>query len=525
MGTGQQVFLKRGEIVKRSEKQDAFNTEILLMYVARQRRAENTTVFTPSVMISELRSVFQRNAGKVYDENSGLETAAFPVSSFVEFVDYDENIFQIQLTARHNKGKEPVYAAMMFLNQKNAFQVVQGSRGRLLPTQSLELFLNYIFSQMQAETGAEYAYFVKLRKDNRTEAPAERVQLRLYNIIKQEITRGYEQLSLFQAEERETRPQFSQDVYHDFEIDRDLIAYYSAALRTTYRALASIVPKEAVQFTELAAGQAVVCEMICAAICHQMNWDFLRERVYEKTILDPKWIEAINLAAIQTKEVETLLEGYPKTERIRAEERAELLRTLGTTYVNLPGGFYEIFFNTDGMPREVSSILRQLSLCSVFSSDPVEKKLQLLLQKISVYKGFEEVGNRCRPTIDYHIIRSFLRRGFLAPKTKYAREIVTTDAIRSEQTVGAIRKHCADIIVLLSEVTGESIAAVNNIEWWLGRSVCVEDSPLCRLGGPDTEWLAPSFRDCPFHPICDRPELHKADAQLYTAPNYRGNSY
>lgn len=520
--------------MSRLKKEDTFNAENFLMHVARQRRTENTTVFFPSVMILELRSVFQKNVGKTYNENINFGTVRFPVSKFVNFVDYDDDIFWIQINTRQNNDKNPVYLAMMFLKQKNAFLVVQGSKGRLLSLQFLELFLNYMFYDTHVESGAEYAYYIKLKKYNRSNSSdeEEQNQLRLHNIIKNQITSGYEQISLFQTDERKIsndisfeKPQFSEDVYHDFEIDRNLIEYYSVTLETMYRTLAAIVPKEAVQFTELPIEQAIVCEMICAAICHQMNWDFLRERIYKKTLLQPKWIEAINLSTIQTKEMENLLEGYAKTERIRAEERAGLLRILGTTYVSSPSGFREIFFNEGGSPLDSFDILQQLSLCSVFSSDPVEKKMQLFLQKISIYKGFEAVGNRCRPTIDYHIIRSFLRRGFLVPKTKYAREIVTTDAIRSEQTVGAIRRHCADIIVLLSEVTAESIATVNNIEWWLGRSVCVENNPLCNLGKPDTEWLLQSFSNCPFHPICGKSELHKEKTQQYSAPNYKGNSY
>lgn len=506
------------------------------MYVSRQRRVENTTIFEPSTIVAELRSVLLKNIGLEFtgDIITGINSLA--VTKFVDYIDYNESVFCIKLFTIQNSNGAPIFIAISYIEQWNAFLLIQGSIGRLLPTRDLELFFNNLFSRMQIETCEDYAYYAKVRKYDSTNISADEIQMviTLQGYVKKEITQGYEQLSLFDSEDSVGsikdfldvgKSKLSEDVYNDFGVDEELITYYSTDLELTYKKLSRIVPKETIQFTELTTKQAVVCEMICSAICHQMNWDFLRDKILKKTLSQPNWIEPIYISTIKTKDVEEIFVGYSKIERVRAEERAELLRILGTTFVGLPNGFDDIFFREDGVPQDAAAILKRLSSCTVFSNDPVEKKLQLLLQKISVYKGFEKLGNKCRPTIDYHIIRSFLRRGFLIPKTKHAREIVTIDAFRAEQTVGAIRKHCAEIITLLSEITGQSVAVINNIEWWLGRSVCIEGRPLCNLDRPETEWLSHGFDKCPFSKVFCKSETEGTKLQQYFAPKYKGNSY
>lgn len=519
-----------------STHKKSFNSECLFLSIARQCHIEDSTNIEPFSIVDTLENVLSRNVGISFDENDYSGINSLSVSKIEDFINYGDYIFGIKLITRQNKENIPVYISIAFLEQINAFLMVQGSRGRLVSSKSLKIFINHLFSEKQIESGVQYTYFVRLKKHNiaMTNLKQEQIQIALYNVVENEITQSYNQISLFELEKFPTnyiksfsfaKAKYSEDVYNDFTVNRSLIRFHADMLETTYKALSTIVPKEVVQFTKLPIEHAVVCEMICSAICHQMNWDFLRNAVLRKTLSKPNWIEAINLSTIQTKEVEELFDGYDKIERIRAEERAKLLRVLGTTFVDLPRGFNEIFFNEDRNPQVSLAILSKLSLCSIFRNDPVEKKVQLLLQKLSTYKGFEDVGSICKPTIDYHIIRSFLRRGFLVPKTKYAREFVTTDAIRTEQTVGAIRKHCTEIISLLSKITRQSIAAVNNIEWWLGRSVCIEKCPLCDLGTTESEWLFPYFNVCPFKKVFCHSLLTGKKNFQYSAPNYQGNSY
>ena len=518
-----------------SEKVESFNSKCLFLTIVRQRDTEDSNVIEPFSTVTLLKEVLSRNVGISFDENDYSGIKFLSISKIEEFINYDNCIFGIKLIKKQNKDNVPVYASIAFSEQINAFLMVQGSRGQLLSSKSLEVFINHLFSKIQIEElNGQYTCSVRLNKYNKATSNQEQIQNMLYNVVESEIKKKYNQINLFEVEKSPinyiksfsfAKVKYSNDVYNDFAVNKSRIGFHAEMLEMTYKVLSTIVPKEVVQFTQLPIEHGVVCEMICSAICHQMNWDFLRSAVLKKTLSEPNWIDAINLSTIQAEEVEALFDGYDKPERIRAEERANLLKVLGTTFVDFSRGFKEIFFMEDRSPQVSFAILSKLSLCSVFTNDPVEKKVQLLLQKLSTYKGFEDVGNICKPTIDYHIIRSFLRRGFLVPKTKYAREFVTTDAIRTEQTVGAIRKHCTEIINLLSKITGQSIATVNNIEWWLGRSVCIENCPICDLETKETEWLFPYFNVCPFKKVFCYSSLNKKENIQYSAPNYQGNSY
>lgn len=520
-----------------SEKIKSFNSKCLFLAIVKQRDIEDSIVIQPFSTVIILKNVLSRNVGISFDENDYSEINSLSVIKIEDFINYDDYIFGIKLITKQNKDNVPIYVSIAFSEQINAFLMVQGSRGRLLSSKSLEIFINHLFSKMQIEeSDGQYTCFVRLNKHNKatTNLKQEQIQNVLYNVVESEIRKKYNQISLFELEKSPinyiksfsfAKAKYSKDVYNDFAVNKSFIGFHVDMLEMTYKVLSTIVPKEVVQFTQLPIEHGIVCEMICSAICHQMNWEFLRSAILKKTLFEPNWIDASNLATIQTEEVEDLFDGYDKIERIRAEERAKLLRALGATFADFPRGFNEIFFREDRSPQVSLAILSKLSLCSVFTNDPVEKKVQLLLQKLSTYKGFEDVGNICKPTIDYHIIRSFLRRGFLVPKTKYAREFVTTDAIRTEQTVGAIRKHCTEIINLLSKITGQSIATVNNIEWWIGRSVCIENCPLCDLETKESEWLFPYFNVCPFKKVFCYSLLNGKENIQYSAPNYQGNSY
>lgn len=341
----------------------------------------------------------------------------------------------------------------------------------------------------------------------------------------------YKQISFFEDEivvnsrrEQKEASAYSEDMFNNFQEIDFSFSMLSLYLPPIYNSLSKLVPKENVVFLNIDIEKAIVCEMICAALCHQINWDFLREVVYKKTYSQPEWINADYLSKIQIDEVANLLGSYSKPERIRASERTEILRTLGNCFSHFPNGLYGIFFTEVGKPQQYSYIRDQLLSCSVFSNDPVEKKLQLLFLKISNYQGFKFMDDYYKPTIDYHLIRSFLRRGYLLAKTKYAIDFISTDSNRQEHTVAAVRKHCASIIDKLCELTSLGISSINDIEWWIGRSVCIESNPECELNSSETEWLKPHFSKCPFYEYCLAIQTEEKFL-LLAGPNYKGTSY
>ncbi len=267
-----------------------------------------------------------------------------------------------------------------------------------------------------------------------------------------------------------------------------------------YNEIIVCVPTEKINFTEISLNEALACELICAAICNNINWDYLRSAVYNKVINDRNWITISHLQNIGQSEIEEMFCSYEHPEKIDANSRAKLIRDLADSYKS--EGFDKIFFYPDGTAKKYNDIRFELLKCNVFNSDAIEKKLQLLVMKVSKYDGFNELAYKCNPTIDYHIIRSFIRRGFLILKNNDSLDFVNSDQMHQEKTIAAIRKHCANIIYKLSVYLKIDIATINSVEWWIGRSICTANEPDCFLSGKSSNWIKKSFGRCPFFDIC-----------------------
>lgn len=57
-----------------------------------------------------------------------------------------------------------------------------------------------------------------------------------------------------------------------------------------YSIMAKIIPPEKISFDTLPLDSAIAYEIICAAICHKINWDFLRSEILKKTNDKPEWL-------------------------------------------------------------------------------------------------------------------------------------------------------------------------------------------------------------------------------------------
>lgn len=291
-----------------------------------------------------------------------------------------------------------------------------------------------------------------------------------------------------------------------------------------YPQLASIIPTESITFDCWDLNTAIACEMICAAICHQINWDILRKSVFKKTYYNVKWLTPEMLSQIPADVILNMFAQYNRPERIRANERAQILHQVGELAIKF-GSFVNLFLDENGVLLSESQIRKNLFECPVFSQDPEEKKLQLLLQKLSSYVQLAPLSDFCRPAVDYHLIRCFLRRGLISPKSKLAKEFISATSIeRKESTMSALRQLCATLMQQISTYTDLHINLVNQIEWHVGRSVCVENVPDCHLERPDAVWVRTKFDACPFYGSCCarnyNPNLLHIEEPTYTGTSY-----
>lgn len=321
--------------------------------------------------------------------------------------------------------------------------------------------------------------------------------------------------------DKSREPHISENMSREFEtID---LPFFGCDFDTVYPTIQALLPKEKVSFEEFGDSIAIMCEIICASICHKINWDYLRSRIYDKTLNNPEWLLPYNLEIISENEVYELLCTYEKKERIRADERSTILRHIGIwskQYLLIRD-----IFMSNGKLLDYTDIHQNLLKCDVFSSDPQEKKLQLLIQKVSFIKGYEALSSYYQPAIDYHLIRSYLRRGLIICKTKKAWDYINNvEANRTERTVAAIRMHCSNMIKAISEYTHLDISTINLIEWHIGRSVCMQEKADCKLENKSSSWLKFEFEVCPFYHTCTARRYNQNFLNI-TEPNYNGTSY
>lgn len=292
-----------------------------------------------------------------------------------------------------------------------------------------------------------------------------------------------------------------------------------------YLKIIELLPPRNLSFSNLPLNDIIGCEIICAAICHQINWDFLRKAIYERTIRDSSWLSPNNLSKLTTADVNDLLCGYDKPERIRTKERCSFLRALGKSLGLLGYSYYDVFFSESHQIKEPEKIIQVINSSKAFSSDPEEKKTQLLLQNLSDYTELSGLASFCKPAIDYHIIREFLRRGLVQPNNQTGNDFIFYPNVqRQEQTVAALRKYCSGVFYLIQWLTSCDIKTLNSVEWWIGRSVCLKEHPDCELKTASAQWLKPTFQRCPFYESCHAIQFDRRFLDV-VEPNYKGSSY
>lgn len=346
----------------------------------------------------------------------------------------------------------------------------------------------------------------------------------------------YEQLSLFQGSEIDIeRNEKTRDDSESAQPTAKVsiktlegfgvvsIPFWGCDFDAVYPMLAKILPREKIVFADFSFSTAVICEIICSAICHQMNWDFLREAVRNKTDTNIGWLSPNYLSQIAEEEVFEMLANYPKPERIRKEERTKILHDVGN-WLKKFDPVESAFLNKNRDLLDCTEVRNNLLSCDAFSNDPEEKKLQLLLQKLSAFSELSGLAKYYQPAIDYHLVRCYLRRGLLVANTKYAKDFLYNSNVeRKESTMAGIRHLCSEILLNICDYTGLDTNIVNQIEWNIGRSVCVRDDPDCFLKSEDAKWLKDKFNVCPFIASC---AARNNDNLLHlNEPIYKGSSY
>jgi hypothetical protein len=240
------------------------------------------------------------------------------------------------------------------------------------------------------------------------------------------------------------------------------------------------------------------------ATCHQINWDFLSERL-RRAFEDDVGVSVEALSRTSAREVDTWLSGYHRPERIRARERAALVRDLGATLLHsFEGKAESLLEGTGARLHGPDGFMQRLDRFQAFREDPLRKKSNVLVHEI-VRDGIAtfQDSNKIAPAIDYHIIRLYLRSGRVVPLHRETLDLLKQDSFPRPRLVKLLRQAVSEALSLTALYADRSIPEVNSLEWQIGREVCDRGRPKCRGGNASiAERLGLATDGCPYADFC-----------------------
>lgn len=231
--------------------------------------------------------------------------------------------------------------------------------------------------------------------------------------------------------------------------------------------------------------QQLVFKALFISICHQFNWDYLQTAIADWLLPDP--IESLPmLQHVRAAELAALLSAYPKPERIRAHQRARMLRETARALQDLVDIGAPDRLIDEARLDGTSGFYNTMKHVPAFAEDGLEKKVRVLAHD-TFREGiisFQDPQN-LRPAVEYHLLRLYLRTGRVYPTDESIRAALRAANLTSRgRLVGLLRRAVEEAMNLTSFYAGIDIAALNYVEWQIARSLCTPDLPAKCDGFP-----------------------------------------
>lgn len=218
------------------------------------------------------------------------------------------------------------------------------------------------------------------------------------------------------------------------------------------------------------------------------GWDYLVRAARRALRADPAAFRAERLAAVGGDDLRALFsdDGTPESCTLdRIDERVNQLRDAARVLLAHYGGDVMALCRAAGQRVEgEGGILERLAECDAYR-DPIRKKA-FLLTMFLVQAGIWEVQDleNLRVAIDYHIMRIALRSGIVRVEDSELAARLRERAPASEAEDNTIREAVREACDRLVTASRQSVFAVDNILWMMGRNCCFYDyEPIC---GPNT---------------------------------------
>jgi hypothetical protein len=222
-------------------------------------------------------------------------------------------------------------------------------------------------------------------------------------------------------------------------------------------------------------------KLIFISICHSINWDFLQNTLAEEFSKNPERLSANYLEKFNASILAKWLSEYEKPERIRAKERAELIRNIGQVVNDkFDGDVYNIYSLSDGTLYGKNGLHKNLSEFKAYGSDPLKKKANVLTHDLirENILSFPDI-DKIEPAIEYHIMRVYERTGrVFAKKSRLHMALKEGESLRP-WFVETIREKVSEALSYTAGVAKQSVPDINYVEWQIARNICKQDNPNC----------------------------------------------
>ncbi|MBD3653872.1 hypothetical protein [Kangiella sp.] len=271
------------------------------------------------------------------------------------------------------------------------------------------------------------------------------------------------------------------------------------------------------------------------SICHQFNWDFMQATLAAK-LLKHETDFAEYLLSVKSTDLSDWLKKYPKQERVRAKERAFILRDVGKTLSEVYAGSLERFYEhcsrsflDNSNNKQGESFHEIMDQFEGFRKDSLKKKTNVLshdLIKENIVSFVDEENSQ--PAIDYHIMRLYIRTGRVIPTDPSLFKFLSGAPNPRGTLVRLLREAVAQAERLTAYYSGLNVADLNYIEWQIGRSICKNKAPVCQSlkfpsGFPD-DVSKLCDNNCPYIEIClsynQMSEFISFEEPLYVSTDY-----
>lgn len=214
------------------------------------------------------------------------------------------------------------------------------------------------------------------------------------------------------------------------------------------------------------------------------GWDYMLRAARRALAADPETFSAGRLAQVTVDEVRAIFsdDRDPEFSTLdRIDERVAQLRDAARVLLARYDGDVMALYDAAGRRlKGADGILARLAECHAYR-DPVRKK-SFLLTMFLVQSDVWDVADveNLRVAIDYHIMRIALRSGIVRVEDPDLAERLRERGPVSEAEDNALREAVREACHRVVTASRQSVFAVDNILWSMGRNCCFYGhEPIC----------------------------------------------